>query len=105
MISATDLIVEVASEIPELSGLQSTHLSSYGELLPHLLLGEFAAWAADLFHEALRVGYWGWFDDDLAHLRDWGFDLDSVARPVTVWQGKQDRFVPLVLRVVNPVWV
>lgn len=58
------------------------------------LTGAFAEWMADVFHEALRVGYWGWFDDDMAFARPWGFDLDEIRVPVFVWQGAHDRMVP-----------
>jgi pimeloyl-ACP methyl ester carboxylesterase len=27
-------------------------------------------------------------------LDDWHFDLDAIGRPVTVWQGREDWFVP-----------
>jgi pimeloyl-ACP methyl ester carboxylesterase len=37
---------------------------------------------------------WGWFDDDHALAKDWGFDLSRIAVPVTIWQGGEDRFVP-----------
>jgi pimeloyl-ACP methyl ester carboxylesterase len=45
-------------------------------------------------HIAMSNGYWGWFDDDLAFTRDWGFDPGSIDVPVSVWQGRQDQFVP-----------
>lgn len=56
--------------------------------------GPVASFLADLFHEALREGYWGWFDDDMAFTKPWGFDLGSIRRPVHVWQGPHDRMVP-----------
>lgn len=37
---------------------------------------------------------WGWFDDDAAFLKDWGFELGSLERPVSIWHGSEDRFVP-----------
>jgi len=46
------------------------------------------------FRQALANGIWGWFDDDLAFTRPWGFDLDGIGVPVVVWQGGQDRMVP-----------
>ena len=58
------------------------------------LTGEYAAYFADCVKAALARGVWGWFDDDLAFLRPWGFDLHAIATPVTIWQGEQDRFVP-----------
>jgi pimeloyl-ACP methyl ester carboxylesterase len=37
---------------------------------------------------------WGWFDDDWAMWRPWGFDLAAISVPVTIWQGGEDMFVP-----------
>jgi pimeloyl-ACP methyl ester carboxylesterase len=59
-----------------------------------VLTGDFAAYVAASFRQALANGIWGWFDDDLAFTRPWGFDLDSIGVPVVVWQGGQDRMVP-----------
>ena len=59
-----------------------------------MLTGEFADYMAAVAHGALAEGVWGWLDDDVAFLGDWGFDLATVERPVTIWQGEQDRFVP-----------
>ena len=42
---------------------------------------------------SLQNGVWGWYDDDVAFTRPWGFDLDSVSVPVAIWHGGQDRFV------------
>jgi pimeloyl-ACP methyl ester carboxylesterase len=65
-----------------------------GEVDKAALTGELGAFLAGNIREALRNGTWGWFDDDLAFVRDWGFDLGALAVPVTVWQGAQDRMVP-----------
>jgi pimeloyl-ACP methyl ester carboxylesterase len=59
-----------------------------------VLSGDFAAYLATTFRRAVSTGIWGWFDDDLAFTRPWGFDLDEVSVPVVVWQGGQDRMVP-----------
>lgn len=59
------------------------------------LTGEVAEYLAASFREGLRNGVAGWRDDDLAFLRPWGFDLGAVAVPVAIWQGEQDRMVPV----------
>jgi pimeloyl-ACP methyl ester carboxylesterase len=43
-------------------------------------------------HSALGVG--GWADDDLAHLRPWGFDLHRISIPVLIRYGASDVLVP-----------
>ncbi|HEX2304039.1 MAG TPA: alpha/beta fold hydrolase [Gaiella sp.] len=58
------------------------------------LTGAFAEYLASLFRAAVSTGIWGWYDDDLAFTRAWGFSLEDVAVPVTVWQGRQDAMVP-----------
>jgi pimeloyl-ACP methyl ester carboxylesterase len=58
------------------------------------ITGAFAAYLARSLRQAVASGIWGWFDDDLAFTRPWGFDLDEVGVPVVVWQGGQDRMVP-----------
>lgn len=45
--------------------------------------------------EAARTGFWGWLDDDLALVGDWGFPLDQVGAKVTIWHGRDDLTVPL----------
>jgi pimeloyl-ACP methyl ester carboxylesterase len=72
--------------------------ASLGELLSPVdreaATGEFADYLAALFHAALETDVWGWFDDDLAFVADWGFALEEIAVPVAIWQGSEDRFVP-----------
>lgn len=73
-------------------------LDAFGDLVSPVdvqsLTGEFAQYLADALKLALARGIWGWFDDDVAFIREWGFPLDSIKRPVTIWQGGQDRMVP-----------
>ena len=56
--------------------------------------GAFAEHLALEFRRSASSGAAGWLDDDAAWVRDWGFDVGDIRRPVAVWQGGADRFVP-----------
>jgi pimeloyl-ACP methyl ester carboxylesterase len=91
-----EFINRFAGELREVEGDQI--LESLGSLVSPpdaaVLTGQYAEFAAGSMRESLRTGIWGWFDDDLALLGDWGFDLEAVMAPVSIWQGRQDKFVP-----------
>lgn len=59
-----------------------------------VLTSEFAQDIATSFHDALRVGVDGWLDDDLAFDMPWGFSLDEISIPTSIWQGSADLMVP-----------
>jgi pimeloyl-ACP methyl ester carboxylesterase len=72
--------------------------ASLGDLAPPVdraaLTGEMAEVLAASFRHAGAQGIVGWRDDDLTHLRPWGFRVGDIAVPVAVWQGREDRMVP-----------
>lgn len=57
------------------------------------LTGEYAEAVVGSLRSGLAPGAQGWWDDSVAHLSDWGFQLSSIQIPVKVWHGVQDRFV------------
>ena len=57
--------------------------------------GPMGPYLVESFHHAVENGAGGWVDDDLAFVKDWGFDLNRIAVPVTVVQGAHDTMVPL----------
>lgn len=59
-----------------------------------LLYNQYAEIMAETFQSSLKNGYWGWFDDDLAFVQDWGFQLSEISKHVELWQGDQDLMVP-----------
>ncbi len=56
--------------------------ASLGDLIDEVdrasVSDEFAEYLAASFREALRESYWGWFDDDMAMIKPWGFDLATI---------------------------
>lgn len=60
-----------------------------------VLNGEFAEWLVRSFQDGLAPGEQGWWDDNVAHMSPWGFELDSIGVPVKIWHGHQDRFIPV----------
>jgi pimeloyl-ACP methyl ester carboxylesterase len=89
-------IEPVGAELASVNGAQ-VH-EALGDLLSEVDLAALSGSFADYFAEATRAGLehgvYGWFDDDLAAIRDWGFELADVSAPVTIWQGAEDRMVP-----------
>ena len=63
--------------------------------------GRFAEWLAAIMQDGLRESYWGWFDDDMLFVNDWGFDLAAIPGPVHIWHGAHDRMVPFA----HAVWL
>src|ERR1700753_2760688 len=72
-----------------------------------VLPGEYADFMAASLRAAVARGVAGWYEDDMAFVSDWGFELgpdttavrgvpgaDDPPAPVAVWQGAQDRMVP-----------
>lgn len=94
-----ELTAYLQREAQEMRGVDGPQLQeALGSLLSDVdagvLSGEYAEWLSASVGAGLEHGVWGWFDDDLAFLRDWGFDLGAIERPVSIWQGGRDRFVP-----------
>ncbi len=73
-------------------------IDAIASLLPEVdrsfLTGETADRMAETFRWAVASGIWGWFDDDIAFVQPWGFDVDAIRVPVQVWQGSDDLMVP-----------
>jgi pimeloyl-ACP methyl ester carboxylesterase len=58
-------------------------------------LAALAGGLAEYLHEGVveTGGVDGWLDDDLAFVSPWGFGLETIAIPVLIRHGEQDRFV------------
>jgi pimeloyl-ACP methyl ester carboxylesterase len=57
------------------------------------LSGELGAYEAENLRDALSKGFYGWLDDDLALIHEWGLDLRAISAPVCIWHGAEDRAV------------
>ena len=72
--------------------------ASLGSLAPPVdraaLTGEMAETMAASLHRAGLQGFAGWVDDDLTHVRPWGFSVGDISVPVSVWQGTADKMAP-----------
>jgi len=60
-----------------------------------VLTGDRAEHSKRGVERALEHGIAGWRDDDLAFVQPWGFELDEIRVPTLLWQGVQDRMVPV----------
>jgi pimeloyl-ACP methyl ester carboxylesterase len=93
------LAVFLEAQVPTYGAVTGPEIAeAFGGLAPPVdraaLTGDYAESVAEDVRLALANGIWGWFDDDLAFLRPWGFDVAAIRVPVDVWQGAQDTMVP-----------
>ena len=58
------------------------------------LTGELAEFYVACARDGLAAGSDGWWDDGVALVTPWGFELEEIRTPVLVRHGRQDRFVP-----------
>jgi pimeloyl-ACP methyl ester carboxylesterase len=89
-------LVKFAAELKTIRGPDVA--ASFGTMVSEVdkqaLTGEFAELLAASFRQAVSTGVEGWLEDDLAFVKDWGFQADRISVPVSIWQGEQDRMVP-----------
>ncbi|HEY6684681.1 MAG TPA: alpha/beta fold hydrolase [Propionibacteriaceae bacterium] len=57
------------------------------------LSGELGEYAVACMRHSVHQGVIGWRDDTLAQVQPWGFDLDQIRVPVSIWHGADDRNV------------
>jgi pimeloyl-ACP methyl ester carboxylesterase len=86
---AADLLAASAEQI---RAVLSTVISDVDR---EALTGELAEHFHASTARALRPGVAGWRDDDLAFSRHWGFELEEIRVPILLWQGVQDKMVPV----------
>lgn len=89
----------LAGQVPVLAEVRGDRIAAaLGDLVSEVdrraLTDEFAEYTAALFRASVSSGIAGWRDDDLAFVRDWGFDPRAITTPVSIWQGAEDRMVP-----------
>jgi pimeloyl-ACP methyl ester carboxylesterase len=56
--------------------------------------GELAEFLVASWQDGLAPGADGWWDDGVADIADWGFEIAAIATPVLLRHGREDRFVP-----------
>jgi pimeloyl-ACP methyl ester carboxylesterase len=92
----TIYLEEQASGLANVTGEEVT--AALGGLVSEVdreaLIGELAESVAATMRGAVSAGIAGWRDDDIAFVKDWGFDVSAITSPVSIWQGQQDRMVP-----------
>src|SRR5579871_40927 len=81
----------LAADVPAMIATFETLLSPVDRAV---LTGEFAEFVVAATRSGLAPGSDGWWEDNVALLGDWAFELATIAVPVLLRHGRQDRFVP-----------
>lgn len=87
----TDRSEMLASDLPRLMEVLSSLLAPVDA---EVLTGELGRFLIDSIGSGLAPGADGWWDDGLAWLEPWGFELSAIRTPVRLYHGRHDRFVP-----------
>ena len=94
--SITDWLREFASNLQSVTGAEV--LEAFGSLIGKadraVLQDGYADEVAKVMRKGLALGFTGWVDDDLAFVKEWGFKLSEINKPVFLWQGDDDLMVP-----------
>jgi pimeloyl-ACP methyl ester carboxylesterase len=90
----------MAGAAPVMATVQPSNvIEALGDLISDVdkkaLVGELADYLAESSRYSMSTGFAGWRDDDLAFVAPWGFDVGAIRVPVAIWQGDQDRMVPV----------
>lgn len=92
----TDWMIENATSFKNVQGKDL--IEAFGGLIgdadKRSLTPELADFSAASMRHALSVSFDGWIDDDLAFIRDFGFDISKIDKPVVLYQGDDDFMVP-----------
>jgi len=59
-----------------------------------VLTGELGSYVLEQQRIGLEPGYTGWWDDGVATMAPWGFELEAIKTPVLLLHGRHDKFVP-----------
>jgi pimeloyl-ACP methyl ester carboxylesterase len=95
--SALEPLIE--AEIDELKAVTGADIvAAFGGLVDEVdaaaLTGEFGDFIATSFRRACEQGVIGLLEDNLMIVAPWGFDVEAIQVPVSVWQGRHDKMVP-----------
>jgi pimeloyl-ACP methyl ester carboxylesterase len=75
----------------EMAAEMKSLLSPVDEAVLTSELGDYLVYSVQ---EGLAPGSQGWWEDSVAGVRPWGFDLAQISVPVLLLHGRHDQFVP-----------
>ncbi len=87
-----DRLELLALDAPTLAEFMQTLLAPVDAAV---LTGELAEYLVISSREGLAPGADGWWDDGVAFVSPWGFELSAIRTPVLLLHGRHDRFVPV----------
>jgi pimeloyl-ACP methyl ester carboxylesterase len=87
----SDRLEMLTQTLPELMEFLATLLAPVDAAV---LTGEMGQYLIDATRSGIGTDSGGWWDDGVAMLEPWGFEIDAIRTPVLLLHGRHDRFVP-----------